>query len=551
MLPAAEIVTHLSIKVQGQELPEAIRPQLLEVVVDQHAHLPAMFTIRLQDTNLELLDGDLFTLATVIEIAGFTQNNERISLIKGEITAIEPEFQPGMLTELLVRGYDTSHRLYRVVKSRTFLNVKDSDLAAQMAQAAGLSADVETTNTVYDHLYQHNQSDLQFLRQRAWRIGYECFVDGGKLLFRRPVIQEPKVILAWGDDLMAFQPRLTLAEQVEEVQVRGWDLQQKAPIVGMAKNGRLYPRNESGKTGGELTKNFGANSKHVIVDQPVVSQAEANILAAARLDEISGVFIEAEGRAYRRPEIRAGQSVKVKGAGKRFSGDYFVTAATHLYTHAGFTTNFSAYGTRTGLLIDNMGRDTPLDRWPGVVAALVTNTDDPNGWGRVKVKYPWLTDGEESDWARVIGGGGGPQAGFCTIPAVDDEVLVTFVHGDFAFPVVLGGVWNGQDKLPPPVADAPQGEKPQVRTWFTPKGHQITIYDNRHQLEIKTQSGLRMTFDDEKKRITIEGSHQIEVLAGAKLLLSGEDVEITAKGTIDLRANGKVNVKGSTINLNS
>ncbi|MGB4868916.1 MAG: hypothetical protein WBP47_02670, partial [Candidatus Promineifilaceae bacterium] len=68
-------------------------------------------------------------------------------LITGEITALEPRFEEGMVAELLVRGYDKSHRLYRETKSRAFLNKKDSDLAADIAQAAGLQADVESTST--------------------------------------------------------------------------------------------------------------------------------------------------------------------------------------------------------------------------------------------------------------------------------------------------------------------------------------------------------------------------------------------------------------------
>ncbi|MCZ7666617.1 MAG: hypothetical protein M5U34_04995 [Chloroflexi bacterium] len=49
-------------------------------------------------------------------------------------------------------------------------------------------------------------------------------------------------------------------------------------------------------------------------------------------------------------------------------------------------------GTRTGLLAEQMSRQEPVKRWPGVVTAVVTNTDDPVDWGRVKVKYPgWPT----------------------------------------------------------------------------------------------------------------------------------------------------------------
>jgi phage protein D len=137
------------------------------------------------------------------------------------------------------------------VRSRAFLNKKDSDIAAEIARAAGLEADIETTATVYDHIYQHNQSDMDFLLQRAWRIGFECFVSQGKLTFRRPPERATPITLTWGGDLLTFAPRMTLAEQVDAVIVRGWDAEKQQAIVGQAKNGRLYPSIGESKNGAD------------------------------------------------------------------------------------------------------------------------------------------------------------------------------------------------------------------------------------------------------------------------------------------------------------
>ena len=37
----------------------------------------------------------------------------------------------------------------------------------------------------------------------------------------------------------------------------------------------------------------------------------------------------------------------------------------------------------------------------GLVVGVVTNNQDPDGLGRVKVRFPWLSDDEESHWARI------------------------------------------------------------------------------------------------------------------------------------------------------
>lgn len=558
----SELASRLSIKLDGSQVERSVLVNLAAVVVDQHAHLPDMFTIRLHDAGLELLDNGPFDLTKEVEIAAQTPDGEDVTLIKGEITALEPEFQEGMIAKLVVRGFDKSHRLYRETKSIAHLNKKDSDLADEIAQAAGLQTEIDATSAVYDHIYQHNQSDLAFLMQRAWRIGYECFVSDDTLYFRRPPSDGDGVTLRWGHDLLSFRPRMTLAEQVDEVVVKGWDVDQQQAIVGRAEQGNLYPDVEESRDGADWAGDFGTG-KLVIVDQPVGSQAEADTLAAARLDEISGAFIQAEGVALRRPDIKAGRAVTLEALGERFSGTYLVTSATHAYTPEGLRTTFTVHGSRTGLLAKQMSQGGPLDRWPGVVIAVVTNTDDPNNWGRVKVKFPWMTDDAESNWARVVGIGAGPEAGLFAMPDVDDEVLVAFAHGNFGQPFVLGGLWNGQYDIPPEAAGAASGEKPLVRTWHSRSGHWIATYDNADdKVEIVTAGGHQLTLDDANRKITItsNGGHTVTLDdSGNKITIeSSNEVEIKATGNLkleaggnmDLQASGQVNVSGAMINLN-
>lgn len=554
------LASRIYLRLDGSEVEEQITASLLELVVDQHSHLPDMFTIRFSDSDLELLDGGPFDLTKEVEIEAADEEGQKFTLAKGEITALEPAFGEGMIAELVVRGYDKSHRLYREQKSKAFLNVKDSDLAEEIARAAGLQADVDPTTIVYDHLYQHNQSDLDFLVQRAWRIGYECFVDDETLYFRKPPPGAEGVSLTWGQDLLSFQPRMTLAEQVDEVVVRGWNVERKETIVGKAENGSLAPRTQESQDGATWAGAFGRGRK-VIVDQPVVSQAEANALATARMDELSGAFVEAVGVAFRRPDLKAGRTVTLEALGDRFSGTYLVTGATHVYTPEGLHTSFAVRGSRTGLLAEQMTQRRPLDLWSGVVPAVVTNTDDPNNWGRVKVKFPWLSDEAESTWARVISAGAGPQAGLATIPAVGDEVMVIFEHGDFDRPYVLGGVWNGQHEIPPEVAEA--GDKPLVRSWHSRSGHRIAVYDDgedkieivtnkgqsitlddaNQKIEIKSKGGLVVTLDDGSRKISLEGGGDVELKAQGNMKLQ-------SSGNLDLQASGQVTIRGATINLN-
>jgi phage protein D len=559
MGPIYEHATQISLRLSGAAIPEEVMANLHSVVVDQQAHLPSMFVLRFHDPNLELLDKGPFDLTKEVEISAESQAGGNITLIKGEITALEPEFREGMIAQLVLRGYDKSHRLFRETRSRAFLNVKDSDLANEIANAAGLKPKVDTTSTVYEHVFQHNQSDLEFLRRRAWRIGYECFTMEDQLFFRKPPQGSAELTLTWGGDLISFMPRMSLAEQVDEVIVRGWDPAKKEAVVGKAVNGRLYPKTGMEQNGSGLAKPFGSG-KRVIVDEPVISQAEADALAAARMDEISGAFLEAEGIAYRRPEINAGRMVKLDALGKRFSGVYLVTGATHTYTPSGLRTTFQVRGARTGLLTEQMIGFLPDKTWPGIVPAIVTNNDDPEKWGRVKVKFPWLTNDAESHWARLVAPGAGPEAGFASIPEVGDEVAVAFAYGDFSQPYVLGGVWNGTAPLPPETASASSGEQALVRTWRSRKGNRIVLFDNSEKrIEIRTTDGRTITIDDAKRQLSVKvpgveinlKDQKLTVTSDAEITIkSGSSLKIESSGNLDIRASGQLNLKGSMVNIN-
>jgi phage protein D/phage baseplate assembly protein gpV len=559
MLKPVQLTSQIEIRVNGQELAHELSQNLLEVIVDQHCHLPGMFTIRVLDRDLKLIDEGVLDLTKEIEIKAEAQDGQKVTLIKGEITALEPAFDEGMIAQLVVRGYDKSHRLYRETRSIAHLNKKDSDLASEIAQSAGLQTEIDPTGIVYDHIFQHNQTDLAFLMQRAWRIGYECFVSDGKLFFRKPPEGSASLTLNWGEDLMTFKPRMTLAEQVSEVVVKGWDPQKQEAIVGRASQGKLYPDIGEQKDGASWAKAFGTG-KVVVIDLPVNSQAEADKLAAARLDELSGTFLQAEGEAFRRPDICAGEVIQIKSLGERFSGTYLVTQATHTYRPEGMKTRFLVNGVRSGLLSDTYGSQSVQDRWPGVVIGVVTNSDDPNAWGRVKVKFPWMSDKDESDWARVIGAGAGPKAGFYAIPDVGDEVLVAFEHGDFNHPYVLGGLWNGKHEIPPPADKAGSGEMPLVRVWRSRKGHQITLLDTSdNKIEILSAGGRSVTLDDAGKAITIKTNgveltiedSQLQIESNSQIKIkSGSNLDIEANGNLNIKASGQVNIKGAMINLN-
>ena len=585
--PIDVLSTNITIKVDGATLQPKILDHLLEVVVDQTMGMPSMFTIRLRDNRLEFVDGSPFDLGKAVMISADNGNNTSVELIKGEVTALEPSFGGGKHCELLVRGYDKSHRLFRETRTEAYIDKKDSDIAKTIAGNAGLGSNIDATTVIYKHLYQSNQTDLAFLRERAWRIGYECFVADGTLYFRKQKTGSAETTLEWGDGyLISFEPRMTVAEQVNEVLVSGWDPKSLKKILGKS-NKTTYSATPYG-TGASKGKPFG-NAKQIIVDQPVISESEAKQLAQARLDELNGTIVDATGLAFRSPEITAGKLLKLDKLGKRFSDTYMVTAACHRYNHQGLYTEFSVSGKRNhSVTAQMMGRD-PVQRWTGVVSAIVTDTEDSEKQGRVKVTYPWLNPDEASGWARWAAPAAGAESGIYAMPAIDEEVLVAFEHGDFNWPIIIGRLWNGKHAIPPDAADAPAGEESTVHVWQTHTGHKLVMREDsgNERAELITSAGHMLQLDDANKRVLLEttGGHILELEDNGKniklknsggallemdgntghvtlktsgnITIKGMKIELNATDTIDIKgmfvnvsAKGPLNLKGAVVNLN-
>jgi phage protein D/phage baseplate assembly protein gpV len=528
-----------------------------------------MFVIRVHDEGLECMDSGPFELGAEVEIGVKAEDGgQEETLIKGEITALEPDFGEGTQAILTVRGYDRSHRLHRGTHTQAFTQVTDSDLANRIAQDAGLRTDVDSTSQIYEHVLQDNQTHMDFLRSRAERIGYQVYARDRTLYFKQGG-NEPAgqpVQLEWGDQLKVFRPRLTLAEQVDEVVVKGWDPKNKTEITGSATRSQASPEIGESRSGGQLASDAFGSGKTVVVRRPVSSQAEADAVAQALYDEINGSFIEAEGECFGAPQVMAGVKVDLSSLGQKFSGTYYVTSATHIYQADGdYVTEFTVTGRRPETLYRLFAskEEKAPSRWGGVVPAIVTNNNDPDDQGRVKLKYPWMSDDVESGWARVAGVGAGDQRGFYCLPEVNDEVLVAFEHGDVDHPVVLGGIWNGVDAPPVQSNDAVQDGNVHTRAFKTRSGHTLTFVDDSEgKVALETAGGHTLLLDDENTLVQIEtsggivwklddsdGSVTVEC-SGNLSIESSRDVDIKATGNMNLEASGQMVIKGAIIDLN-
>ena len=566
-------VNQLRVEVDGSPLADDVAQQLVAGVVDDDLNLPDLFSLSFRDAAREVIQEGRFKIGSKVKLSVVSDDAPGGQpLLSGEVTALEMEHDAGG-TLTIVRGYDQSHRLFRGQRSESYAGVTYADVATQVARRAGLEPGrIDATTPVHQHVSQGNQTDWQFLRGLAAEVGYEVAVVEGKLDFRRParsadapnsgdLASENPLQLSLGSNLLRLRAVVTAAEQVREVEVRGWDVAQKRALVGSAPaaTSSASLKVEPAK----LASTFNGD-RHVGVDVPYRSQAEVDAAAKALAERVAGAFAELEGTARGNPKLRAGRPVSLGLAGDPFDGKYTPTATRHVFDpEGGYTTGFTVSGGRERSLRSLAGGGDPSPPGlPGVVVAQVTDVRDPEDQGRVKVRYPWLSDSYVSDWARTIQPGAGSHRGAVVLPEVNDEVVVAFELGDLRRPYVVGGLWNGLD--PPPLGeklvDSSTGAV-RRRGFVSKLGHCLVFFDDDSDSGVALLSGdhgLRIALDKTRTTIHVASSGKVEIEAdGDVTIKAGASLKLRAAAKLELKGaqvsisgDGPVEVKGSPIQLN-
>jgi phage protein D len=593
----ATYVAEPKLTIDGQPASDKLLEDILQISIEESLHLPSMFTIVLQNSkhpgrvNQEMWEhADTLGMGKEVKL-GFASSITEASefedrkedwLILGEITAIETHFTSGSQAPIIVRGYDRSHRLHRGTHNRSFQKMSDTDIVKKIIAEVGIQAEgatynegnivsagsIDSTSPVHDYVFQENQTNMEFLRERAARNGYELFIQDGKLHFHKPR-KESGLSMKWLQDLTSFRVRVSSAEQVQSVEVRGWDYKQKRPIVGTANQGTILTSTDHGKGAASSTK-FGSSPKLTVVDQPIHSSTEADTMAKALFHELSDEFVQADAQAQGNPQIRPGRVVALEGMGK-YSGNYYITETHHLFSERVYSTAFSVRGLRGGDLLSLLSPPARSQAGQTLLIGIVTNNQDSENMGRVRVKLPTLTEEHESNWARVVTIGAGKDRGFDCLPEINDEVLVGFEHGDIHRPFVIGGLWNGKDSPSEPVTNSVEGGNVRLRTFKTRVGHQLQFVESdkgssKKGVIVKTVGGHEMNYNDSDKFVEIkttaghtvkmtdrEKSIEITTTGGHTVKMGDTDrkISLTSTGEITLSAIQKITlmVGGSSVEI--
>jgi uncharacterized protein involved in type VI secretion and phage assembly len=175
--------------------------------------------------------------------------------------------------------------------------------------------------------------------------------------------------------------------------------------------------------------------------------------------------------------------------------------------------------------------------------AQVTQNDDPDGQGRLKVKFYWQ-DGNDSPtpWVRAVTPNGGKNRGIYFPPEVGDEVLVSFEDGNPDRPIVIGSLYHGK------ASHSDRSDKDNhVKTIRTQSGNEIKFTDKSGEEEIMIMNKennhfISLSLKDNK--ITIQSKGKIEMKAQEMSIETEKDLTIKALN-IKVNADDKIGVKAT------
>lgn len=529
------------VRISGVTLAADVTDQILSMVVDTDLDLAGSFSFVLRNTGNSLLDSALLDLGKSVEIhLGY--GNDLTPALLGDIYAIEPSFPQNGPPTITVSGYDRSYRLRRAQQEPTLYTFSnDSVIAAQIAIVNGLVPIVDPTPS-FGKTICKAESDMAFLKALAKKYYFDVYVEWDRLHFQLPRPQFAAHVLEWGKNLSSFSPRISAAGLAGLQVIRGYNQELAQAITATALAADFDLDNLTEKLGSAALDLLGSLVRKGVLHQTIQNPLHAETLAKSLLSDLLEGMYEGSGSCIGLPGLTAGRYITIGGVGRRFGGTFRARKVTHRIDDGGFSTDFSitkrSHSSLMGLLRHQMLEEpspNEPERFYGLMLAEVIDNDEQQAGeipaGRVKLKFPGLSDAYASGWAPCAMPMAGGDMGFYALPEKGDQVLVAFDQGELCKPYVIGSLWNATSK--PPVADPDGGNNQRVIK--SRAGHVIAFDDttNGERLTIRDKSGSAIIMNAADGSVTISAEGALTIRAKGEIRLEAADGETTIVMTRD------------------
>ena len=534
-LSDTDLVTAV-VKIAGETIDDAIEIQRIETIKHVGRIPYAILTLRdgsVAEENFKLSESTNFVPGAEIEIlVGY--HGDDSTVFKGVIVKQAAQVSRARECRLVVTCCDKAFAMTLGRKHAQFSGETETAALQGLIEAHDLTADVAVSGGEREQLVQYFASDWDYLLCRADANGALALVDDATVSVRPPAFDPPVVQFGFGASLIEIDVEMDARTQYKGANARTWDAATQALSSQTgAEPSWSGPGNLSGET---LAKVFGSanelQSAGLPIGDPLKAWADAELLRS-RLSRIRG-----RGSFAGYAALKPGQQIDLEGLGARFDGTAFVSGVRQLVEGGTWKTELT-FGLPNAR---HFVASTPVDSLAAGGLAPATRglqigkvkqiQDDPASERRVKVSMPLLA--EEGIWMRLASGYATAGAGFCFLPEVEDEVVVGFLNGDPAAPVVLGSLHSSARKAPyePEATNA-------TKAIVSNKQLKLIFDDAKKFIRAETPGGHSLVLSDEDTSITVKDT------TGNQLLMNKSGVTLSSPGDITISASGSLKMTGT------
>ena len=456
--------------------------------------------------------------------ASFGHSQEGMQNFIGLVSKVELSQSHGYHGIIIVSGYSPTILIDRGPDLGSYLD-KDLNeivkLATKDTPANDLSVAVNAARrSSIDYIIQYKESDFAFLNRLSAEYHEWFFYDGRRLNFGKPDVQN-EISLFYGRDVQEMQYAMEIApiknkrfayspKQDEMLQSESSGKVNGTPDLSHAIKASNLTYSKTFNQPSLIRVDNGNDIKNLVDNEEKANTSELlKVTAKGDNAELSIGSIAEITMSLRKELAFTSESL----------GKFLITGINHHINENGkYSNTFEGkIATTERILVKNFERPQP-----DMQLADVIDNNDPQGQGRIKVKFKWecLTN-DVTEWLRVVTpsagvGERGNNRGYFAIPEIDDQVMIAFEEGNIARPVVMGSVYHS----------ASVDSSPLIKN---------------HLKSIITRSGHLLEFDDSEgtQGIKLTDMHQNIIYIDTK----GNNITITALENMTLNCkNMQINV---------
>jgi len=342
-------VAEVKIVIDGEDIASNYF-QVQKLKVDLSSEMASLFSLSITNVmndEFELVTPWIFKMGANIKIsAGYPSNLEE--LMQGIITSVTYHYGEKEHLTIEVEGYDLLFLLMKSYKQRSFSEMSDSQVVAEVLHDYGLKSDIQESELVYNHIQQDHESDFTFISRLAKRNGFEFYNQLETIYFKSPAVDSASLeVFTFGVDPITLHCRHDITNLFERVHTHGWDklnkeaIQEESHIENVPSVERewAYPSASIGRLGISdvaypLSENY---------DNSQSAQREAD----AMMQKIAYSLVKVKGSVRGLATLSPATVIELNGFSQVHNGKYYLTRVIHrIGDNRGFTSDFEMKGDR-------------------------------------------------------------------------------------------------------------------------------------------------------------------------------------------------------------